>query len=198
LTGELETFWHKRKASKKASSLSFNYQSYITPSHRLLLDTSLFFRSYSNAKPDDLFAEWQKVSKGVLPEGLNFTDIAIGWTEQDGVPVVTAIRNYENGEITFTQERYYDVKPTCACDYKRSWWIPLTWTHEAENNPHYDFVPQAWLKGNMTDEKLVVKTDISPKEWLLLNPRSIGEFLAFLLGKGITIQSSIHPHTYEL
>jgi len=133
---------------------------------------------YSNAKPDDLFVEWEKVAGEVLPKGLKFTDFAIGWTEQDGVPIVTAMRDYETNETRFTQERYYDVKPKCECDYKRSWWIPLTWITEADSSNQDKFKPGAWLKGNVSNEELVVKIDLKPREWFLLNPRSVGEFPA--------------------
>jgi len=140
----------------------------------------------------------EKVSKGVLPKGLNFTEFAINWTEQDGVPVVTAIRNYETSEITFTQKRYYDEKPPCASDYNSTWWIPLTWITQAEKSNEDQFKPQAWLNGNITNEKLVQKIDIKPGQWFILNPRSIGEFL----GKGprncITIEQGIPPQTHAL
>jgi len=142
--------------------------------------------------------EWEKVSKGVLPEGLNFTEFAIGWTEQDGVPIVTAIRNYETSEITFTQERYFDQKPNCACDYNRTWWIPLTWITQADKSDVDQFKPQAWLKGNVTNEKLVQKIHLKPGQWFLLNPRSVGEFPAKTPRSYITIQQRIPLQTHAL
>lgn len=123
--------------------------------------------------------EFEIVSGEALPKGVKFADFAISWTEQDGVPIVTAIRDYETNEIIFTQERYYDIKPKCACDYKRTWWIPLTWITETDKSNQYQFKPQAWLMGNVTDEKLVHKIhDLQAGQWLLLNPRSVGEFPA--------------------
>jgi len=179
-------------------SLSADSQSYnpsLTPNSS---DVLFFIREYSNARPDDLFVEWEKVSKGVLPEGLRFTDFAISWTEQDGVPVVTAIRNYETSEITFTQERHFDEKPTCACGYNRTWWIPLTWITQANKSNQDQFKPLAWLKGNVTNEKLVQKVDLKPGQWFLLNPRSVGEFQAKRLKICITIQRRIPPQTHAL
>jgi len=142
--------------------------------------------------------EWEKVSKGVLPKGLNFTEFAISWTEQDGVPVVTAVRNYETSEITFTQERHYDEKPPSGSDFNRTWWIPLTWITQADKSNQDLFKPQAWLKGNVTNEKLVEKVDLKPGQWFILNPRSIGEFLAKRLRNCITIQQRIPSQTHAM
>jgi aminopeptidase N len=80
---------------------------------------------FSNSTTADL---WNALSEA---SGKPVVDIAAGWTQQPGFPVVKLARD-PSGKITLTQERFtvhFDKVPSLE------WKIPLTYSVAAENAP---------------------------------------------------------------
>ncbi|KAE8738138.1 hypothetical protein FOCC_FOCC016380 [Frankliniella occidentalis] len=141
----------------------------IDTSAPLLARCSMF----KNTRPEDLFNaigfEAQKAK--VLPDGVTFGDIASTWTEQPGVPVVSAVRDYDKKTITLSQKRFFYAPPNRASLVNQRWFIPVTMTQQASAN--WDSLkPSTWLWPSK--EQTVASVSSSSSEWVLVNPKEIG------------------------
>ena len=134
-------------------------------------------KAYQSAEQNDL---WNALTKQahkdkVLDRGVTIKEIMDTWTLQSGFPIVTVTRNYKNGSVTLTQERFLlrngTITTTSATE--PLWWIPITYTTERQ----LDFnttKPSQWIKAvkSMTLSNL----NLSPTEWVIFNIQETGYY----------------------
>ncbi|XP_008544416.1 aminopeptidase N [Microplitis demolitor] len=125
----------------------------------------------------DIFTQLDKVrvkNNLTLPNDLTISSIAAPWITRDRVPVVTVIRDYETGNITFTQNVFLRETPP-ASNEKMSylWDIPIIMVSQ-ENISFDKLQPNYWLtKGDNS----ITRPDIASKEnFVIVNPEEIGMF----------------------
>ncbi|XP_075230574.1 aminopeptidase N-like [Lycorma delicatula] len=129
-------------------------------------------KAYQSATQDDL---WQALTEeahnqGVLQQDVTVKEIMDTWTLQTGFPLVTVIRNYEDGSAVVSQRRFILGNSTEETR-KSVWWIPLTYTTSSTK----DFsttTPKHWLK----KEREITLTDLhlSSSEWIIFNIKETG------------------------
>lgn len=101
------------------------------------------------------------------------------WTNQEGYPVINVTRNYDNGTISLTQQRYSnEFYSPIPIPYTQSWWIPLNFA-SANNSDFSKTTFDYWFpKGQ-------VYYEISPNnqqhiwtkdEWIIFNKQAIGYY----------------------
>lgn len=135
---------------------------------------------YSSGTPDKLFhafnAEVNAAPAGTvsLPEGVTFDVVAKTWTEQAGVPVVSASCDFHAKKCTLTQKR---LRPAGSTATSGKWYIPITLvTSKSADLSSVKTV--AWL----TPEKDSISVDIDvdddadQKEWVVFNPQQTGYY----------------------
>ncbi|CAH0605719.1 unnamed protein product [Chrysodeixis includens] len=128
-------------------------------------------KMYGNAEQRDL---WSALTSAARQSGDFDADVAVvmdSWTLQTGFPVLTIHRNYENGTLHFSQERFVLINDTFGAQKSPIWWIPVSYTTAAEK----DFSstrPRLWLKG----EKALSVSNITmkPNEWFIANIQQTG------------------------
>lgn len=128
------------------------------------------------AEENDLFDALDKAAKEdkTLADNLNVRDLFGSWSNQKGFPLLKVTRNYENGSVTISQERYTQVYRPDEID-PSTWWIPYNFA--SANNPEFDdTTPSNWLpKG--TREILIEpnnETQWKNTDWLLFNRQQTG------------------------
>lgn len=90
------------------------------------------------------------------------------WTNQGGFPLLTVVRNYEDGTFIVMQEVYYDDET--ATDNK-SWYVPINFA--VASNP--DFNDTKATHYLLKDNELKIEdVKISMGDWLMLNKQSTG------------------------
>uniref|UniRef100_A0A2A4J2H3 Aminopeptidase n=1 Tax=Heliothis virescens TaxID=7102 RepID=A0A2A4J2H3_HELVI len=128
-------------------------------------------KMYGNAEQRDL---WSALTSAARKTGDFDADVAVvmdSWTLQTGFPVLIVTRNYENGTLHFTQERFVLINDTFGTQKSPIWWIPVSYTTASEK----DFEttqPKLWLKG----EKSLTVTNITmkPDDWFIANVQQTG------------------------
>nr|CAD7588110.1 unnamed protein product [Timema genevievae] len=129
---------------------------------------------YGNAMQDDLWEmlTTQAHTAGALPEDLTIKAIMDTWTLQTGFPVITAVRDYEHGTATVTQQKRFlaDVKTDGDDEVSSSdescWIIPLSHTNEKEvdfNNTK----AKTWVSCNQTETQVTEMP--SADQWVIFN-----------------------------
>jgi len=113
--------------------------------------------SYSSATEDDLFFHLEEaaIADGKWPQ-LNpfpFADIMKTWTNQAGLPVITAMKTFEEG--TSIPALYFNqswLVSNEAASEERMWDVPLTFTTVEENpQPGWEIgLPQTWISHEET------------------------------------------------
>ncbi|GLV42082.1 uncharacterized protein CBL_04959 [Carabus blaptoides fortunei] len=125
---------------------------------------------YNNAEQDDLWKSLtiQAHEDNALPDNLTVKMIMDTWTLQTGYPLINVKRNYEDGSVEITQERYYrntKQKPTGQC-----WWVPLSYTTEDENDFN-NTKPKIWLSCPKESQTIHVPQN---DKWLIFNIQASG------------------------
>ncbi|CAB3239507.1 unnamed protein product [Arctia plantaginis] len=128
-------------------------------------------KMYGNAEQRDL---WSALTTAARKSGDFDADVAVvmdSWTLQTGFPVLTVTRNYENGSVVFTQERFVLINGTFTNKKSPLWWIPVSYTTASEK----DFMstsPKLWLKGEKTLK--VDNIDMKKDDWFIANIQQTG------------------------
>ncbi|XP_055907199.1 uncharacterized protein LOC129942349 [Eupeodes corollae] len=130
---------------------------------------------YSVADEDDLFGALQtaideddqnifyKNSQGIA-------SIMRAWTLNQGIPMITVIRNYENGTITFRQR-------SNSRQLDEQWSIPLSFA--TASNPDFDHTETNYIlppHKELTVSLEDIRLNISNNEWLIVNKQQTGVF----------------------
>ncbi|KAJ1527505.1 hypothetical protein ONE63_007477 [Megalurothrips usitatus] len=150
----------------------------------------LSVNAFRNGSPDRLFKAIDAEAKSAgsplptTPEKVSFATVAKTWTEQAGVPVLTATRLYTKGAVAFSQQQLYYEKPSDTDFTGNSWYIPIPEpinpkTNKTDNKWGWSLKPVAetkrWLAPGVTNMQMDV--DAAASEWLLINPNQIGYYL---------------------
>ncbi|XP_046740953.1 aminopeptidase N [Diprion similis] len=113
-------------------------------------------------------------SQKLIPD-LTLNNIAASWINRDRLPLVTVTRDYESGNITFSQEVYLRDRPQEPSERsKYTWYIPIVIVSQA----HLDFsktVPTVWMMKD-ADRSLTIKDVATNNSFVIVNPEEIGMF----------------------
>ncbi|XP_012148075.1 suppressor of ER stress-induced death [Megachile rotundata] len=174
---EISEIFDKISYGKGASIIRMMDHFLTTEVFKQGLTNYLKGKAYQSAEQNDL---WDALTKQahedqVLDTSITIKKIMDTWTLQTGFPVVTVTRNYDNGAITLTQERFLlrNGTTTVVFDTEPLWWIPITYTTERL----LDFNttrPSQWMKA----EKSITISDgnLSPSEWVIFNIQETGYY----------------------
>ncbi|XP_076764198.1 suppressor of ER stress-induced death [Xylocopa sonorina] len=134
-------------------------------------------KAYQSADQNDL---WDALTKqahkdNVLDPKVTIKEIMDTWTLQTGFPVVTVTRNYNNGAVTLTQERFMLRNGTMvtASSCEPLWWIPITYTTESR----LDFnktQPSEWMRA--VQSITLSNLNWSSSEWAIFNIQETGYY----------------------
>lgn len=117
---------------------------------------------YDNAIQDDL---WDYLTLAAN-SSVNVKVVMDSWTLQDGYPVVTLTRNYNDRTASLTQKRFLlsTLNESSQIDTsKYSWEIPITYTHS--RNTLWQPITKLWMhthtrKYNLNDHYIAIITDL--------------------------------------
>lgn len=132
------------------------------------------FRSYNDAAEENLFdALQQAVNEDSSVPSLNIKDIMSSWSKQKGFPIVKVTRDYENGTIFLSQQRYR--ANTSVIDLT-SYWIPynfITSKDEVTNKT----ISDGWLPKDIYSHTITQENRTwSSKDWIIFNKQSTGYY----------------------
>jgi len=88
------------------------------------------------------------------------------WITRMHYPVLKVMRDYENGEITISQENINVLDSSL-------WWIPITYTTQKK----HDFsrvLPTFWLEPRKNEMRL--NETCKEDEWVIVNLQQAGKF----------------------
>lgn len=129
------------------------------------------FSAFTAVDENDLFDAIDRAAKadGVLDKDLSVRDIFSSWSRQGGFPLLTVRRNYENGSITISQERYLDNKYSPLIN-TTTWWIPFNFA-TAKSPSFEDTSVEGWLPQHQRSKLIQPSGNNSwtSKDWVLFN-----------------------------
>lgn len=116
-----------------------------------------------------------------LDSSVSVNEIVSTWVTKDRIPVVSAIRNYRDGSINFTQKMYLRERPHDVPEQdKMLWWIPLV----VISGDYLDFAktkPLLWIDNKRS---VVLKKNLPTSEnFVIVNPEEIAPFLSTMMPK---------------
>lgn len=109
-----------------------------------------------------------------LDSSVSVNEIVSTWVTKDRIPVVSAIRNYRDGSINFTQKMYLRERPHDVPEQdKMLWYIPLVMI----SGDYLDFAktkPLLWIDNKRS---VVLKKNLpTPDNFVIVNPEEIAPF----------------------
>lgn len=136
------------------------------------------FSAFTAVDENDLFTALDEAAKedGTLDPNLTVNELFSSWSRQAGVPMLIASRNYGNGSITISQERYTEDSFDPLVNATR-WWIPYNFA-TAKSPLFNDTTPRGWLPPHQRT-KLIEPSDNdnwTSKEWILFNKQQTGYY----------------------
>lgn len=134
-----------------------------------------FFRQYDAATPSDLYTALQEAveeseTTGLLPNDLSVSDVLSTWDSIAGYPVVKVERNYDNGEVKFSQSRF--LLKSSQVDTSSLWYIPINYATPSSND-FSDISTDFWLT---TADATVTFDDLGADDWLIVNKQERGYY----------------------
>lgn len=166
-TDEIQDIFDQISYSKAATIIRMMDYFLTTEVFKKGLTNFLNERKYGSATQDDL---WEMLTQqahtdGILEEEMTVKEIMDTWTLQTGYPVVNVTRNYEEGSIVMTQQRFF-VRYGQSDPEGPKWWIPITFKSKST------VASSVWIKA---EEKIVISDSlISLSDWLLVNVNQTG------------------------
>ncbi|KDR09597.1 Aminopeptidase N, partial [Zootermopsis nevadensis] len=135
---------------------------------------------YSNAEENDL---WQVLTEETLvsresslPDNVTVRQVMDTWTLQDGYPVLSVTRDYDDGSANLSQTRF--TLDNSSSD--TTWYIPVSYVtqnemNDAANSSRRTF-PRIWLKKEPTTEVHDLTKNNSYDTWVLFNIYATGYY----------------------
>ncbi|XP_077300042.1 aminopeptidase N-like [Arctopsyche grandis] len=124
--------------------------------------------AYGNAQQEEL---WKFLGKGGITYDkgklVELSTIMDTWTKQAGYPVVTVTRNYQDGSVEISQERFL---LNGSKNSSSLWWVPISYTTKQELHFN-DTLPKLWLAA---EEKIVIPNFAKKDSWVLFNLQNTG------------------------
>ncbi|XP_044260023.1 aminopeptidase N [Tribolium madens] len=166
---EINDIFDRISYSKGASILRMMQHFLSMPVFQKGLNGYLKSQMYKNAEQDDLWHSLtlQSHEDKVLDQNVTIKEIMDTWTLQTGFPLVTAHRNYENGSVTFTQERFLITDDNKSAK-SVLWWIPITYTNSK------NVVISNWMRNEPF--LTIYNLNQSKNDWLLVNVNQTGYY----------------------
>ncbi|XP_052863252.1 aminopeptidase N-like [Anopheles cruzii] len=128
-------------------------------------------RQLDGAVADDLYEGLQAAidGKDVLPGGFTVKQLMDSWTTEPGYPVLTVRRNYDDGSVIVSQERFYADKREPNANL---WYIPYSFAHASA--PSFDDLSSfRWLAQKA---ERIEDTGAAADEWLVFNKQQTGYY----------------------
>ncbi|XP_067015218.2 aminopeptidase N [Anabrus simplex] len=129
---------------------------------------------YANANEDDLWTALTAATTnqtGLLPAGAGVKEVMDSWTRQEGFPVVTVTRDYNDGSMMLSQQRFTLSNTTDKAAAER-WYIPVSYTNQEEMRV-YETRPRVWLDVK-SDRRVEGVTKPGSDNWVLVNLQQTG------------------------
>ncbi|KAG7187593.1 hypothetical protein KM043_016661 [Ampulex compressa] len=170
----------RHEATSAKTELVFRMFNYTLGKDIFQRSVRNFIHQESKESPRTFFGEdiYSKINDlanetNQLPPGLTINSIASPWIIWDRVPLVTVIRDYETGNITFSQKVYLrDALPPSTARISHQWDIPIVMVSE-ENLDFREMKPNFWLTKGQDHQK----EDITDEDhFIIVNPEEIGMF----------------------
>ncbi|XP_018306529.1 aminopeptidase N isoform X2 [Mycetomoellerius zeteki] len=167
---EISEIFDKISYGKGASIIRMMDHFLTTEVFKKGLSNYLNGKAYQSAEQNDLWSALTKQAHKdkVLDSSVTVKEIMDTWTLQTGFPLITVTRNYDNGSITLTQERFLlrNSGTMVTSEAEPLWWVPITYTSEKQLNFN-NTQPTKWMKA----ERSIILNDlnVSPSEWILFN-----------------------------
>lgn len=147
---------------------------FTEPTFKKGLNKYLTAKAYSFAKDDDLYdgiAKAVEEDKNLDPT-YSVSDIMDSWTRRPGFPLLTVHRDYENGVISITQNRYFDDEKFVDPLADKIWWIPFNYITNASLAIVNNTNPDHWLNAKTKN----ITHDGSKDNWILFNKQATGYY----------------------
>lgn len=134
------------------------------------------FWAYTNVDEDDLFDVLDQTAKedGTLNSTLSLKELFSSWSHQSAFPMLKVQRNYENGSITLSQERYTNDTSFIP---NNTWWIPYNFA--TAKSPSFDSTKaDDWLPQHQSTKLIEPSSGNSwaSTDWVLLNKKLTGYY----------------------
>ncbi|XP_031640015.1 aminopeptidase N-like [Contarinia nasturtii] len=162
--------------AKSGSVLRMFLHAFGESSFKKGLNYYLTQKSLDVADENDLFENLDRAVKedGSLDENLSVKKIFGSWSNQNGFPLLTVNRNYQQNTIKISQERYFDYYPHPEAN-STSYWIPYNF--DTSNNVNVnDTSVDGWLPKGIKS-KLIKPNGIKTwtnDDWVLFNKQQTG------------------------
>ncbi|XP_052844757.1 aminopeptidase Ey-like [Drosophila gunungcola] len=141
-------------------------------SFRSGLKSYLEMYAYKNAEQDNL---WESLTQAAhknnaLPKNYDIKIIMDSWTLQTGYPVINVTRDYEAKTAKLSQKRYLLNTNISRADLGECWWVPLSYTNQAEKDFN-NTSPKAWMECGDNGESLpkTIHGLPGPDQWVIFN-----------------------------
>ncbi|XP_065223351.1 aminopeptidase N-like [Planococcus citri] len=162
----------------KAASILRMFEHMLSPNtfrnalHRFLSEGEKIHRGVVIEKNllDAFDIESQRFPVNVPPR-LSITEIMKGWTENNGYPLISVNRSYDDGKINITQSPH-TVRKFPSPIKNQNWIIPLTYTTKSKLK-FDDTRPTLW---SLADGPIRLSENISNTDWVLFNLQHVGHY----------------------
>ncbi|XP_058825932.1 aminopeptidase N-like [Topomyia yanbarensis] len=126
-------------------------------------------RELDGAMADHLSAGLQTALNGkdILPEAFTVKQLMDSWTTEPGFPLLTVRRDYKNGQIYISQERFYSDRQLPG---NHIYHIPYNYATKSDAN--FNTLNFNWLSS--TSAKL--STSATADEWIIFNKQQTGYY----------------------
>ncbi|XP_053690824.1 aminopeptidase N-like [Sabethes cyaneus] len=105
--------------------------------------------------------------KNILPNGLTVKQAMDSWTTEPGFPLLTVRRDYKNGQIYLTQERFYSDRRLPG---DHVYHIPYNYAKQSK--PDFPTLNFDWLSSKTAK----LATDAAANEWIIFNKQQTGYY----------------------
>ncbi|XP_063230524.1 aminopeptidase N-like [Bacillus rossius redtenbacheri] len=126
------------------------------------------------ARDQDLFDSLvEQYYKDFPNSRVDLQDFLVSWVRQTGFPIITVTRNYTEGTVKVSQERFKTgAQDTSTAGSNQTWWVPLTYA--TKSHPDFNSTsPVDWLTRN-DSEKLLEGLTVADGDWVIFNVHQTG------------------------
>ncbi|KAF2901176.1 hypothetical protein ILUMI_05011, partial [Ignelater luminosus] len=159
----------------KASAVIRMAQHFLTSdAFRKGLQVYLKENKFKNTEPKDLYAAFQRIidkenAHDILGNN-SVSSIMETWDSNEGFPIVTAQRNYNNQTITLSQKRYLEDGQYGSDNI---WYIPISYAYQLSPNRNFsDTRADVWL----TEKSVTFADDFNTDGWFIINKQRTGYY----------------------
>ncbi|XP_063229949.1 uncharacterized protein LOC134535043 [Bacillus rossius redtenbacheri] len=134
------------------------------------LTNYLIANANSTARDQDLFDSLvEEYDKDFTNSSVDLQDFLDSWARQAGFPVLTVTRNYSDGTVKVSQERF---RRGAQVTSNQTWWVPLTYA--TKSHPDFNSTSAVdWLTRN-DSEKVLEGLTVADGDWVIFNVHQTG------------------------